>query len=206
LVSKEVDNKEEKWDCCGIIKIRINERKKMNNEITKTTLRLNDNGDQVVDEQQDGGGKTQTIKYGLIRLMGEKQERRVSFKTLLAITKAKEDGIDSIMIRELNMTVKVSQIVMMRSETEKVRVGTNVTNLPTANVCLDLDIRLTNKLRPQFIRECEPYYEATVHYTEKNGERQYYLEFDKIKRLLKIDFDKDGYDYVSKIYEYGVEK
>lgn len=178
----------------------------MNNEITKTTLRLNDNGDQVVDEQQDGGGKTQTIKYGLIRLMGEKQERRVTFKTLLAITKAKEDGIDSIMIRELNMTVKVSQIVMMRSETEKVRVGTNVTNLPTANMCLDLDLQLTTKLRPQFIRECEPYYEATVHYTEKNGERQYYLEFDKIKRLLKIDFDKDGYDYVSKIYEYGVEK
>ena len=184
-----------------------NKRKEnMNNEITKTTLRLNDNGDQVVDEQQDGGGKTQTIKYGLIRLMGEKQERRVTFKTLLAITKAKEDGVDSIMIRELNMTVKVSQIVMMRSETEKVRVGANVTNLPTANMCLDLDLQLTTKLRPQFIRECEPYYEATVHYTEKNGERQYYLEFDKIKRLLKIDFDKDGYDYVSKIYEYGVEK
>lgn len=178
----------------------------MNNEIPKTTLRLNDNGDQVVDEQEDGGGKTQTIKYGLIRLIGENQERRVSFKTLLAITKAKEEEVDSIMIRELNMTVKVSQIVMMRSETEKVRVGTNVANLPTANMCLDLDLRLTNKLRPQFIRECEPYYEATVHYTEIDGQRQYYLEFDKIKRLLKISFDEDGYDYISKIYEYGVEK
>lgn len=206
MVSKEANNKEEKWDCCGIIKGIINEREKMNNEIPKTTLRLNDNGDQVVDEQEDGGGKTQTIKYGLIRLMGENQERRVSFKTLLAITKAKEEEVDSIMIRELNMTVKVSQIVMMRSETEKVRVGTNVANLPTANMCLDLDLRLTNKLRPQFIRECEPYYEATVHYTEIDGQRQYYLEFDKIKRLLKISFDEDGYDYISKIYEYGVEK
>lgn len=178
----------------------------MSNAIVKNTVELNKDGDQIIDEQQDGGGKTQTIKYGLIRLMGEKSERRVSFKTLLAIQKAKDDGVDSVMIRELNMTVKVSQIVMMRSETEKVRIGANVTNLPTANMCLDSDLNMTTKLRPQFVRECEPYYEATVHYTEQNGERQYYLEFDKIKRLLKIDFDEDGYDYVSKIYEYGIKK
>jgi len=179
----------------------------MNNEIAKSEpIKLNAEGNQIVSEFIDGAGKTQTIKYGLIKLLGEKQERRVSLKTLLAINKASEEEAQSVMIKELNMAVKLNQIVMMRSETENVRIEDNITSLPTANICLDLDFNISQHIRPYFMRNNIPYYEAVAHYVERDGTRQYYLEVDKIKRLIKIDFDANGYDYVSEIYHYGVKQ
>lgn len=180
----------------------------MNNKITKSTdLRLNDEGNQILDEEINGGGKIQTIKYGLIKLMGEKQEHRVSYKTMLAINEAKNANFTgNINIPELNMAVQASQIVMLRSDIEHKTVIENFTKLPTANLCLDLNLRPLNMTRPQLLREQKPYYEATVHYLERNGERQYYLEFDKIKKCIKIDYDAEKYDYVANIYEYGIEK
>ena len=179
----------------------------MNNEIIKANeIKLNSDGNQIISEKSSGAGKEQVVKYGLIKLIGEKQEHKVSFKTLLAISKAKDEELKTIMIRELNMVVDLNQIIMLRSDTEKVSVVEDFTKLPTANLCLDLNLKPLNMLRSQLLREQKPYYEATVHYTEYNGERQYYLTFDKIKRCLKIDYDEDGYDFITKIYEYGVEK
>lgn len=178
----------------------------MNNDIAKTDVIFNESGDQVLEERQDGSGKVQTIKYGLIKLVGEKQERRVSFRTLLLLYNAKDDEAETILIRELNMTVRANQIAMMRSETEKVRTDNAITNLPTNNIILGLDFKISPKIRPQLLREQTPYYEAVAHYVEREGKREYYLQFDKIKRLLKVEFDENGYDYISEIYEYGVKK
>lgn len=180
----------------------------MNNEIIKSgTIKLNNEGNQIISETKNGAGVEQTIKYGLIKLMGDKKEYRVSYKTMLAINDAKNSNFTgNINIPELNMKIQSNQIVMLRSETEKNQIVENFTKLPTANLCLDLNLKPLNMLRPQLLREQKPYYEATVHYTECNGERQYYLGFDKIKRCLKIDYDEDGYDFITNIYEYGVEK
>ena len=180
----------------------------MDNKIIKRTdLKLNAEGNQILDEEINGGGKLQTIKYGCIKLMGEKQERRVSYKTILAINEAKNANFTgNINIPELNMAVQASQIVMLRSDIEHKSVIENFTKLPTANLCLDLDFKPLDATRPQLLREQKPYYEATVHYTVQNGERQYYLEFDKIKKCLLIDYDSEKYDYISRVYEYGIEK
>lgn len=180
----------------------------MANEISEIKNNIfNTDGNIVLDEKFDGGGRTQTIKYGLIKLIGDKQEHRVNMKTILDITKAREAKFaGQINIPELNMSVHISQIVMMRSEIETVRTENNISNLPITNVCLETDFTISQHIRPWFIRNCVPYYEATVHYMEDSNGKQYYLEFDKIKRLLKIEFDFDGYDYISEIYEYGICK
>ena len=178
----------------------------MANELAKTNIKLNEQGNQILDEKIDGGGKTQTIKYGLIKLAGEREERRVSFKTLLAIIKAKEDGTESVMIRELNMAVKTTQIMMMRSETETVRKEDNIANLPTTNLYLTLDFQISDMCRPYFDNNQIPHYCAVVHYVERNGESQYYLDVDKIKRLVLVDYDDNGYSFVSAIYHYGVRQ
>ena len=178
----------------------------MGNEITATNINFNSDGNQIIEEQKDGGGSTQVVKYGLIKLIGDRQERRVSFRTLLAITKAKDDGVESVMIRELNMAVKTSQIVMMRSEIEKLRLVDNISNLPTANLYLTLDFEISDKSRPYFDGTKTPHYLAVVHYVDRNGSAQYYLDFDKIKKLVRIDYDIDGQDYVSAIYHYGVKQ
>lgn len=179
----------------------------MTNEIKKTDIKFTPNGDQILEEIVDGGGKTQTIKYGLIKLIGEKKEYRISYKTLLAINEAQNAKFKGkINIPEINMSVQASQIVILKSETETVRVDDDITKFPYTNLILNLDFTISNKLRLEFLKEKTPYYEAVVHYKENNGNRECYLGFDRIKRLLKVEFDKDGYDFISHIYEYGVEK
>ncbi len=179
----------------------------MTNEIEKTNFRLNSDGNQIIDEVSDGGGKTQTIKYGLIKLMGEKKEYRISYKTLLAINEAQNAKFKGkINIPEINMSVQVSQIVMMRSETENIRLDDNFTSLPTVSVSLDLDFNILNRTRFYFTKNKIDYYSAIVHYKEVDGVKQYYLEPEKIKRLLKIEFDEEGYDKITEIYHYGVKQ
>ena len=78
--------------------------------------------------------------------------------------------------------------------------------LPVATVFMDLDYNLVNKTKTYFDSNKIPYYIASVHYVERDGERQYFLEFDKIKRLVKVGYDYDGYDLVSAIYHYGVKQ
>ena len=178
----------------------------MTNQLQANNIKFNDQGNQILEEKVDGGGKTQTIKYGLIKLVGEKDERRVSFKTLLAIMKAREDETESVMIRELNMAVKTTQIMMMRSETETVRTVANISNLSTDNLYLTMDFQISDMCRPYFDKNRIPHYCAVVHYVERDGVAQYYLDVDKIKRLVKVEYDDDGYDYVSAIYHYGVKQ
>ena len=169
-------------------------------------IRFNSDNNQVVNEVEDGAGKIQTIKFGWIKLLGEKTERRVSFKTLLQITEMKEHGFaGSINISELNMSVNANQIVMMRSDVEKKKIVESFTNLATANVCLQ---KVGDKfvIAPQpsiYYRVNQiPYYEATAHYVMQDGERNYLLDFDKIKSLTEIDFD-EGYEIIVHCWHYG---
>lgn len=180
----------------------------MNKGIIKPNgVKLNSEGNQIIEEAFDGGGITQTIKYGLIKLMNEKNERRVSLKTIVDIENAqKANFTGKITIPELNMSVYISQVVMMRSETEKVRIDDNIANLPTETICLDLNLNITNHIPAWFRKNLTPYYDATVHYVERDGGRQYYLDFNKIQKAAKITFNIDGYEMVSEIYEYGVQK
>lgn len=78
--------------------------------------------------------------------------------------------------------------------------------LPVATVFMDLEFNLVNMTKPYFDGNKIPHYIASVHYVERDGERQYFLESDKIKRLVKVEYDYEGYDLVSAIYHYGVKQ
>ena len=122
---------------------------------------------------------------------------------MLAIEEARQKQFNgTIQIAELNMSVSATQIVMARSETENVRKFQNYTNLPTANIVLDEFFNISNHTRVWFIQEQKPFYEAVVHYTVKDGEKEYLLDKDKIKSLVEMGVE-DGYFFIKKIYEYG---
>lgn len=169
-------------------------------------VRFNNENNQIIEEKEDGAGKIQTIKFGWIKLLGEKTERRVSFKTLLQITEMKEHGFaGSINISELNMSVNANQIVMMRSDIEKKKIVESFTNLATAQVCL---LKVGDKLKvadqPSIYYRMHqlPHYEATVHYVMRDDGREYLLDFDKIKELTDIDYD-EGYEIIVGTWRYG---
>ena len=173
-------------------------------ELSKITY--NQDGNQIIAESKDGGSQTQTIKFGMIKLIGEKNERRISFKTLLAIEEARQKQFTgTIQIVELNMSVSANQIVMARSETENVRKYLNYTNLPTANILLDEFFNITPHSKVWFMQEQKPYYEARVHYYDEDGERKYILDKDKIRLLIEVGIE-DGYHIIKNITEYGEKK
>lgn len=178
----------------------------MNSQLEELNIKYDAKGDQILNEQSDGRGKIQTVKYGLIKLMGEKQEHRVAYKTLLEITKAQNSGFSGrINIPELNMSVQASQIVMMRSEIEDIRYEYDFTKLPTASLNLDENFKIIKGLRAKIEREYDTYYSANCHYVEVNGERQYYLEPNQIKDLLvMVREDDPDYPYrVKQAFRYG---
>ena len=171
--------------------------------------KLNADGDLITAEVVGGGFTTQTIKYGLIKLMGEKTERRVSFKTICEIEQSRKAGFDgNITITELGMSVRMNQIVMLRSEYETKKIVENFAKLPTESLLLDGDINcftMPVKSRIQHIVDGDSYWQCVVHYKLDNGVKQYFIDFKQIKRAVKIKIE-DGYEVVEKIYEYGEEK
>lgn len=176
----------------------------MENQLSN--VKFNQDGNQIIATEQSGSGEIQTIKYGIIKLMGDKKDYRVSFKTLVAIERARESGFSgSIKIPELGMSVMANQIVMAKSETEQVKFTESFTNLPTINIVLDENCQLTDKDRNYFVNKQLPHYEAVVHYWTHSGEVAYELASEKIKRLVKTDF-RDGYEVVVGVWEYGVQK
>ena len=179
----------------------------MNQEIaTANKPVFNGDGNIIIEEKADGGGKTQTVKYGLIKLMGDKKEYRVSMKTLLGISEAKKANFTGqLNIPELDMSVSASQIVMMRSETEEAREDNDFTKLPTAMLLLDKDFNHLTGTRPQIERENDIYYIATCHYVIRDGEKQYYLEPYQIQYLVTMvrDEDPDYPHYVKQSLHYG---
>lgn len=178
----------------------------MDKNISASNIKFNDNGDKIVAERDDGAGKTQTLEFGYIRLINEKQERRISYKTLIEINKIQNTNFSGrINIPELNMNLYASQIAMTRSDTEEVREIKNFTNLPTETLNLDENFNLLTGIIPKIERDHDKYYLATCHYVVKNGEKQYFMEPHQIKELLTMVRDEDP-DYphrVQKALHYG---
>lgn len=165
----------------------------------KQLATLNADGNQIISRSVDGSGELQTIKYGIIRLMGDKNEYRVSFKTLCDIEKMRNAGFTgSIKITELNMSVMANQIVMAKSETEDIRIVENFTKLPTETVWLNEDMQKIQS-------KGNSYYLATCHYKMDGDVKVYILQREKIKKLVKIEIE-EGYEVVKSVEEYGIIK
>lgn len=174
----------------------------MQNQLAELN-KLNADGNLVVASQRNGGVEIQTVKYGLVQLFGQKQERRISFQTLVNLEKAQKSGADQpITVRELNMTVYPKQIVMLRSETEQVRKTENFTALPTEPKILTEDMEFSPKNRLWHMRNEVPSYQAKIHYREGDDGREYIMDNEKIPELIKVEF-RDGYSVITQIIKYG---
>ena len=170
----------------------------MTNEIIEQ--KYNNNGDLIVAEEKDGGRTMQEVKFGLIKLMGDKKEYRVSFKTLCG----------NVSIKELGMSVKMSQIVMLKSEVEDVVIKDGFTGLPYESLILERfdsgEFVKSKKTRRQHQVEGTEFWQCLVHYKrDENGAKQYLMGFEQLKVAAHV-INEDGYTVCDKIYEYGVEK
>lgn len=148
------------------------------------------------------------VNYGVIRLVGEKDLRRISWETFHKLKTLPPDYTGKVELRELGVTVPVNQIVFMEEREEQRTESTHLTDLPTTNVFLTTDYKLlpNNLTRKMLENSGKPYIEATVHYEIRNDQQCLILEPNKIKRALFMKPQPEGYPHaVSRVIEYGNE-
>ena len=141
-------------------------------------------------------------KYGEIKLFGEKEPRKVSWKTYEMIKNLPEDFTGTIEIEELSLSIKFNQIVRMEEVEYK-----EFAKLPTESVLLDEYFNIISLPEKDTKEKYDMYYRATCHYQEKNGEKVYDLDRNHIKELLRLTRVWDGYSHViTNISKYGVQE
>ena len=143
-----------------------------------------------------------TTKYGLIRLVGEKEKREIKWSTYQKIMQLPQNFNGRVEIKELDLVVPLSQIALMttgeRSETQyKAFVG-----LPTERIALDPDFNIIRASKRELEAKYDKFYYAICHYNEKD-EKEYILDYEKIKELVLVAKNEDGIFTVREIVRYG---
>ena len=83
----------------------------MQGELIEGKGRLTPEGDLIVDSKENGGTTITTVKYGVIKLMGDKTEYRVSYKTLTDIVNRPPKFEGDVIIPELHLKTPIKNIV-----------------------------------------------------------------------------------------------
>ena len=172
----------------------------------KQLAKYNQNNDAEVIISQEADKVVKKVKFGLIRIAGEKEKRRILYKTYQKISAMPRGTNSLVQIPELRLAVNLNQIVLQEESDETVVVGTNFANLPTEIVMLDWDLRIIpNMTRYQLEKSRLPYVIATCHYATENGQKLYYTALEQIKDavFMRPDEDEDYPSVVAKTYRYG---
>ena len=140
-------------------------------------------------------------KYGLIRIAGEQDLRKITFEELQKIQKASKDS--QVIISSQKIKVPIRQIVLQKIEEEKITVKSELANLSTKELILDENFQIIKgKSEIRFIKEKKPYILATVHIKDDEPILEP-KEHIKTARFVK---EEDGYKTVYKILKYGEEQ
>lgn len=145
--------------------------------------------------------KTYKRKYGLIRIAGESDLRKITFEELQKIQKASRDS--QVIISSQKIKVPMWQIVLQKIDEEIITEKTELANLPTKELILDENFQIIKgKSEIKLMKEKKPYILATVH-VKDNEPILEPREHIKTARFVKED---GGYKTVYKILKYGEEQ
>lgn len=179
--------------------------------------KVNANGDIVLDTRENGGSITETVRFGIIKLMGDKHEYRVKGTTLANLYKLEKNHFKgSVAIKELEMNVPMHQIVLMRWEEEELRTAKDFTKAPTEWVVfLDGEPHTQLRFSPDPLWKIErteaTFWYGRCHFTVSDaGEKSYWTQFSQVKELLHLVADPEWPNgvrpYIDDIYRYGVRQ
>lgn len=143
-----------------------------------------------------------TTRYGIIRLMGDKNQYEINWDTYQKLKNLPTGFSGLIEIKELDMTMPLSQITLLTSGERSETQYKGFVSLPTERVELDTDFNIIHGLKREIEGKYSVYYSALCHYNEVDGKKQYLLDKNQIKELLLMK--KDDYGFcVSELWKYG---
>lgn len=143
-------------------------------------------------------------KYGMIRISGEKELRRITFAELKSISdKSKlSDPNANAVITSQKIKIPLSKIVFQEVKEERTEEFEEFAKLPTTIITLNEDFTISNQNERYFIKNSIPYILATAHVEDGKP----ILEpVEKIKSLCYLEPSEEaGYPHqISKIIVYG---
>lgn len=143
-----------------------------------------------------------TTRYGIIKLMGDKKQYEIDWATYQKLKNLPVGFSGLIEIKELDMTVPLSQITLLTSGERSETQFKAFVSLPTERIELDTDFNIIHGLKREIEGKYSVYYSALCHYNEVDGKRQYLIDKNRIKELVLMK--KDDYGFcVSEIWRYG---
>lgn len=143
-----------------------------------------------------------TTRFGIIRLMGDKNQYEINWDTYQKLKNLPTGFSGLIEIKELDMTMPLSQITLLTSGERSETQYKGFVSLPTERVELDTDFNIIHGLKREIEGKYSVYYSALCHYNEVDGKKQYLLDKAQIKELLLMK--KDDYGFcVSELWKYG---
>lgn len=143
-----------------------------------------------------------TTRFGIIRLMGDKKQYEINWDTYQKLKNLPTGFSGLIEIKELDMTMPLSQITLLTSGERSETQYKGFVSLPTERVELDTDFNIIHGLKREIEGKYSVYYSALCHYNEENGKKQYLLDKNQIKELMLMK--KDDYGFcVSGMWRYG---
>lgn len=143
-----------------------------------------------------------TTRFGIIRLMGDKNQYEINWDTYQKLKNLPAGFSGLIEIKELDMTMPLSQITLLTSGERSETQYKGFVSLPTERVELDTDFNIIHGLKREIEGKYSVYYSALCHYNEVYGKKKYLLDKNQIKELLLMK--KDDYGFcVSELWKYG---
>lgn len=168
---------------------------------------LNGNGNLIVKSEENFGEVVNIVQYGVIKLMGDNTEYKVSYKTLYDIANKPPQFKGNVVIPELHLKVPLSSIVFQQFREAKEIIAKEYAKLPTIDlVCkrtkVGEDFEISSSSLKKLHENMEEYWQITAHILKETNNPD--LKFNHVKRALLMKSPEPNYSAsVLEIYKYG---
>ena len=179
-------------------------------KITKPakTGKLDQRGDLVIDERETEEAVYKTVKYGVIKLIGDPNEHRVSYQSIKMLADKPPLFGGDVIIPELHLKIPINRVVFQQIREEEQKIIKNFAKLPTDVILLDFEEDVI--VSREDLRGRERWREATAHYQQGAEGKEFYIAKHQLKRCLFIRKEKGENEFyppaIYRIEKYGIEQ
>lgn len=166
----------------------------MEKQIAKNgDFQLDATNNRIINQHATAGMITREVEFGVIRLMSEEHDREISYQTAKKLLAIPDTFKGTVKIQELKIACPRSQIVKIGLGQKTIREKTELGNLPTESMLLEIErdengeFRRFDETQKRSGEKSFKYIDAEVHFKEQNGKKIYFLKPDQIKKAVFIN-------------------
>lgn len=166
--------------------------------------KLDNSGNLIISSRENAGGVIRKIQYGIIKIMGDSKEYRVSYRTLFDIANKPPQFKGNIIIPELRLKIPLSSIVFQQFREEKQFISSEYSELPTVELICERigdEFKISNKTEAYYKKSGVKYWLVVAHILDRQTPD---LKFNNVKQALLMQSKEENYpSTILEIYRYG---